>query len=82
MLNGISEVISFSYPCGLFGIRFYSLTIIKREDGCCIISEKTERNLGRLCETRIEAIERLRQVEFSKQKKRLISKPRIYMTLV
>lgn len=43
--------------------------IVKRKNGYFVISEKTKRNLGGPYRTRVEAVKRLRQVEFFKHRK-------------
>ena len=45
------------------------LTIITRDDGYYVVSEKTEKNLGGPYKTKEEAEKRLRQVEYFKHKK-------------
>jgi len=42
--------------------------IVKREDGCYVVSEKTEKDLGGPYKTKEEAEKRLRQVEYFKHK--------------
>ena len=42
--------------------------ISKQKDGYYVLSEKTKKNLGGPYKTRLEAVKRLRQVEFFKHK--------------
>ena len=44
--------------------------IVKKRDGYHVLSEKTGRNLGGPYKTRVEALKRLRQVEFFKHQKK------------
>ena len=44
--------------------------IVKRKKGYYVISEKTKRNLGGPYKTRVQAVKRLRQVEFFKHRGR------------